>query len=40
MPPQVPHVPFMQTSVLAVQAPAQQGWPVPPHGVQLPLAQT
>jgi hypothetical protein len=40
MPPHVPQVPFMQTSVLAVQEPAQQGCPVPPHAVQVPEAQT
>ena len=30
----------MQTSVVAVQAPAQHGCPVPPHGVHVPLAHT
>ena len=40
MPPQVPQVPFMQTSVLAVQAPAQQACPVPPQGAQVPDEQT
>jgi hypothetical protein len=37
VPPQVPQVPFMQTSVLALQVPAQHGCPVPPQAVQVPL---
>jgi hypothetical protein len=38
-PPQVPQVPFVHASPVALQAPPQQSWPVPPQLTHLPRAQ-